>query len=238
MTRTDYVSSPRPITTETATGTVVPSALITALETVIPHAADPRDCLPLLASLEITSADGRLTFAATDRYTLGTFTMEWDGPDGVSALLPVGDAKRMVRHAKRARKAMREAPCLSLTFRPDVPEDASEHNHGIPMAAASILARNLGADVGEEDETFPDVSRDYSPFVKWRAIVPDYGTPDMREGLHWIGVNPANLARFSKVGSAARLTFGPVPTKPVVITADMEAGTFLGLLMPVRMPTE
>lgn len=208
----------------TAVGTVVPRALVAALDAVMPHACKISDCMPLLASVEISARDGVLTFAATDRYTLGAYSLPWDGPEIESAVLPIDSAKALQRYARSApSKALRTLPSLALQ-----------------VTDRDVTARV----VGEDGEAWPlqphtdYVSRGTS-YVNWRAIYPTYG--DDLSGIPCVGISPSNLAKFAKVTdpegdyAALRLTFGPSALKPIQVTAG---DYFRGLIMPVRMPTE
>lgn len=218
--------------TGTVTGTVVPSALVRAIEAVLPHACDWRDALPMLASVELSARDGVLTLAATDRYTLGTYSIAWDGPDFDSAIVEsrvnvpepdgmraVDQVKALQRLARGVPKTLRDLQSLTLEIGPD-----------------TVTARTFGAE-DSVTETFALYT--FGPFVKWRAILPTYG--DDMPGIPAIAVSPVHMAKFSRVVSPSgdyaplSLTFGASHLKPIQVTAG---DYFRALIMPVRMPTE
>lgn len=195
-------------------GTLTPADLIRALDAVIPHASTDA-MLPMLCAVKIeTEADGkRLTFAASDRYTLGTYSIDWNG-GAVDELLPLADAKELLRFAKAADKVVRSLPG-ALTL------DVSS---GQVANVSDVTGRKATYLLGDRE------------FVKWRAIMPsaDYGD-DQTARVGVFGLNPAYLARFAKAagkGESIRLQLGASAVKPVRVTV----GDFVGLIMPVRLP--
>jgi len=59
------------------------------------------DTLPALTCVQMTSSDGGVDLAATDRYRLAVDRLHWTGPDGITALIP---AATLVKYAKAADK--------------------------------------------------------------------------------------------------------------------------------------
>jgi DNA polymerase III sliding clamp (beta) subunit (PCNA family) len=100
-------------TAETTTaGTIMAPVLVAALAAVIPHASTDVT-LPFLRSVRFeTSADQTtLTVVATNRYTLGSYRLAWDGGP-VAASIDLDDAKALLAYAKKASKHIP----LALTF--------------------------------------------------------------------------------------------------------------------------
>lgn len=64
----------------TAAGTVSGFDLNRAIDSVVPGVGKD-DTLPMLTGIRIEAADGRMVLAATDRFKLGTDTLDWDGGD-------------------------------------------------------------------------------------------------------------------------------------------------------------
>jgi len=202
-------------------GSVRPSDLVRALDAVMPHASTDA-FLPMLNAVKIETrlfptADGeapRLVFVATDRYTLGTYSIPWDGGE-VSALLSLTDAKELHRFAKGADKVIRDRAGSLL----------------LDVSGGQVCNVN---DVTGRRATY--LLGDGATYVKWQAVMPgaDYGTGETGR-IDVIGVNPVLLAKFAKAagkGEPIRLQFGPSAVKPVRITV----GDFVGLIMPVRLP--
>lgn len=99
-------------TTKTTTTSLASEELAAALTAVIPMAGVD-DTLPVLCAVKFEAADKVLTLATTDRYTVGTYRLDWDGPD-VDALLALRDAKELLAFAKKAKRIP-----LQLTFTDD-----------------------------------------------------------------------------------------------------------------------
>lgn len=199
---------------EAGVGMVSPVDLHKGLTAVLPFAGTD-DTLPMLCAVEITSRDGYLTFATTDRYTLGTYRVKWEGGD-VNALLPAKEAKELARFAKdmaREYRTVGEALIVSLKF----------------------TERDVQADVFGRRVTLP-LMQDVM-FVKWRAILPDEDALKQETGrIDMIGLNPTFLARFAKVpagrGEPMRLILGASALKPALVKIGDD---FTGLIMPVRI---
>lgn len=94
-------------------GTVSPAALVAGLTAVLPHAAAKSGHILALTAIKFSAPSGSkvLTVVATDRYTLGTYRLDWDGGE-VDALLNADDAKALLAFAKKAAKLYR----IGLTF--------------------------------------------------------------------------------------------------------------------------
>lgn len=136
-----------------------------ALEGTVPFASAD-DTLPLLNTVHIKVEGDRVQFAATDRYTLGTYRLhrgeraelegedEFTGPDEIeenaqSAVI-LADAKEVLRTAKRYKK--REASCeVSITL-------PAEAQHGITFTfpdGSTLNTRCAGAEYPPVERLFP-----------------------------------------------------------------------------------
>jgi hypothetical protein len=69
----------QPVDKPAGVGTVFADDLVAGLTAVLPMTADWRDGLPMLASVAFQADGDELTLVATDRYTLGTYRLTWDG---------------------------------------------------------------------------------------------------------------------------------------------------------------
>jgi hypothetical protein len=99
-------------------GTVLAEDLVAGLTAVLPMTADPKDALPMLASVKFETDGDELTLVSTDRYTLGTYRMAWDGGH-VDAT--VAEPKDLLTFAKKAKIE----GYLTLTFSKESVEVAS-----------------------------------------------------------------------------------------------------------------
>lgn len=96
-------------TKKTQVGTLAGVDLAAALTSVLPMAGTD-DTLPILTCVHFETRDGELVLATTNRYLLGTYRLDWDGPE-VEALVAGREAKEMLAFAKKAGKAP-----VTLTF--------------------------------------------------------------------------------------------------------------------------
>lgn len=200
--------TPEAVADSIVRGTVETSELVAGLTAVLPHAGTNMT-LPMLCSVKFETRDGRLFLVTTDRYSLATYSLEWDGPD-VDALLPAASAKELLSVAKKAPKY---AARVSLHFEERSVEYAD-------------LDRRTTLPLDTDHE-----------FVKWAAIMPSEESLSQETGrISAMGINPAQLAKFAKgapKGVTMRLIFGATSVKPVLVKIG---DNFVGLIMPVRLP--
>jgi len=177
-------------TRETGKGTVQPAELIAALTAVIPHAGTDKT-LPMLRALKFETTDDNktLTVVATNRYTLGTYRMEWDGGE-VDALLDLDDVKTLLAYAKKAAKYNR----IALTFTDKTAE-------------AFDFERRVEFRLMECD------------FVKWAAILPSASQDhaDRIDRIGFNPAFMASFAKAAERGLPMILTMPGRPDKPVRI---------------------
>ena len=192
-------------------GTLPPALLAQALTAVLPHSALEKDLLPAITGVRVdTPEPGKITLAATDRFTVGSWTMDWDGGD-VDAFLPLQSAKELLAYAKSCPKTMGAYPGLSLDFGPDLLE-------------VFDFTRRSQLPLGSPEH-----------FPSWRSLVPDHSN-GLSDGIQYAGINPTHFAKFGKAverGIPLTLTFGGSPFKPIRVDTGEH---FVGLLMPVRVP--
>lgn len=199
----------RPTTTQTGVqGVVKPKDLALALTAVIPHAGTDKT-LPMLCAVKFESeGTGTLTIVATQRYTLGTYVLDWDG-GAVDALLDVDSAKELLRYAKGVSKSLAVMSALSLTF-----TEESVEAFDLTRRASYPLMQG-------------------TTFVSWRAIMP---TEDRQTvGLDKIAWNPKFLTLFAKAAERnepMRVFLGESNLKPTLVKIGEN---FAGLIMPVRV---
>lgn len=175
-----------PVTTDTLTmGQVDVKELVAALTAVLPHAGTDKT-LPMLRAIKFEAGDGYLTLIATNRYTLGTYRLEWNGPD-VDVLLELDDAKELLAYVKKVKLV----PFVNLEFRDGEVE------------AFDLVRR----------QTFPLMLN--VEFVRWRAVMPGTDEHEGFPAIGLNPAFLASFVKASKRNEPIILKFGASPVKPV-----------------------
>lgn len=114
----------------------------TALAAVIPLASTDKT-IPMLNAVRLVGADGKLTLVTTDRYVLGTYVIEYEGP-AFEFSLALDVAKKLAATWKK-----------SSAYEP-VFIDIDEDKVTFRTFDGSTMVR-----IGDDD------------FPKWRSLIPD-----------------------------------------------------------------
>lgn len=178
------------------------------LDSVLPHAAKD-DALPTLCAVQLTADGDTLTLAATDRYTLGTITVPYSGP-AFTFLLDRPDAVTLAKLLKVACKIVAESVTLTVD--------------GDRLTVATF----------DTTVTYRQVAGE---FPRWGRLIPS-GEPDATDTIAWGG---ANLAKFCKLTDPDTGSRTPAPLRVTLYgshkPARVDVGRFVGLIMPVRIPS-
>ncbi len=212
-------------TLERAATTVDAADLSRVLASVLPHAGKARDMLPVLEHLQVTVAGGRLSAAASDRYTIGSDSLALSG--NVSAewvfLLHRDDAAGLVRSLRPHVK--RHDPSPAVQF-------AHEVTSGSPVLVVTVPGA-VHRIVGGSDNHFP----------KWQQFVTDDASGRRAPGLPdgQVALTPDNLTRFAvsakQHDGPVRFLFHHDPERPEqLLTVQVRIGdTFRGAVQPVKV---
>lgn len=188
-------------------GTVSPGALAHGLTAVLAHTTAKALGLPALSAVKIESSDDgkTLTMVATNRYTLGTFRIDWDG-GAVNALLDADDAKALAAFAKKAGRVER----IALTFTETTAE-------------AFDFERRAGFRLVTDHE-----------FVSWRGLIPEAGNGgDRIDRLGYNPALMALFAKAALKNQTMVLTFPATATKPTrVDIGDAFTGLIMPVRIP------
>lgn len=183
-----------------------------ALANVLPHTDDDARALPVLAAVQVdVAADGLVTFAATDRYTLGTAEVVSDPDADIvpgTFLLHRRDAADVVKLAKAAKLGL-------LTF--DVAGD-----HLTVGSPGSALTRQA-------------VSGD---FPKWRSLLPE-GKPVAVDVIGMGAGHLSKFAKMQQGGRTLKVATLVCEFRSAVKPIDVrvqEIDGFRAIVMPVRLP--
>jgi len=198
-------------------GRVPGPALVVALNAVIQHASTD-STLPAINAVHFSAGGpddepGSLTLSATDRYTVGSYRLDWTGETGVHPVLPgvtpggpvdvtltLAGAKAVLATAKQAGNWP-----VELTFGP---------------ARLAVDAGPYGLNLDGVTCSFP----------RWAQLIPASGD----NGVPSVLFDPKLLGRFSKgvaKGEYVRMSFDSRPNRAVLV----EVGDrFRGLIMTRR----
>lgn len=174
---------------------------------------NPRDPLPILSSVHLYEAGGRLYAEATDRYRLGS-TVAPDtvvAPEGFTALISVesiNDLARITKAPARHRGSLR----ITLT-------SESENRLGVSIEALPGLG-DIVMSLQLVDGKYPDLRS-----ILHKALTePPADAP--------AAFNPVFLADYRKVaGSNEAVVITPHGNQPALIRVGYD---FIGALVPVR----
>lgn len=166
--------------------------------------------LPVLCAIKLEYDGASLRCVTTDRYTLAidSSTQIIEQGDAFDFLLDGEEVKRLVSFVTAGQIRGISAP-VEISLDGD-------------RLRAETLDRNIS--------TF----RNYDgQFPKYRSLMP---APDDEKATEHIALNPAHLARFSKVKTDRKLSSMRVRFYGATKPARFEIGeTFIGLQMPVRL---
>lgn len=178
------------------------------LATAVLSADHPRNGLPALQCVQVAVRDGRIRFAATDRYRLSVGT--YDLPDGQGQVPDVAHSVRLpdVRSLVRMLPA-RDSGLVTVTV------DDRE-------ATFTYLGSTLVSDY------------DGGEFPRFESLIPtEYAGYD-QDG---IVLNPALLNAVTKLPAGGGWSYvtmrGNGARKPAVFTASHEGAEWLVLVMPI-----
>jgi hypothetical protein len=210
------------MTTITATTTTADTGLVTAtlpardlrrvLASVLPHACTDRTLL-YLCSVLITVADGRLTTAATDRYTLGTDHAATSAATGRLSYL--ADSHHIPALVKTLRALATPNPHVTLSLHRTDLQDPGDLI--VTATGDSMRVGNVGT-----PDCFPTTHRLFEEFTPARTTA--------------FTTRPETFKNFAASATAydphavLRVTHGTPGTPMHVQIGD----TFRGLWMPVK----
>lgn len=184
-----------------------------ALANVLPHTdGDTRAAVPVLAAVQVdVSEDGLVTFAATDRYTLGTVEVvsvhEADVVPG-TFLLHRRDAADVVKMAKAEKLGL-------LTF------DHVDGHVTVGGAGRAVTRRLVEGD-----------------FPKWRSLLPE-GKPVAVDVIGMGAGHLSKFAKMQRGGRTLKVATLVCEFRSAVKPIDVrvpEIDGFRAIVMPVRLP--
>lgn len=208
--------------------------LFAAISDVLPFAGTDAT-LPMLTCIKLEASSDRMVSVTTDRFTLGARRVDYSG-EAFEAMLWGADAKNLQRIAKTVKRDVGTRTVAIELQRRRVWQAGEDHRDmSAGTESGDVVALTFKFSTGEAITVqAADVQ-----FPKWQHLIPTTDEITPADGLARLAYNPGYLAKFAKVSSDANhqmvlWTRPGVENKPLTVTIGTE---FIGLIMPVRMPS-